>query len=656
MTLDISLDKDKRNSNFGSGIFEVDYKYEYPRELDLKPGSPLHKEIVTKIMTYAQESHWEMKNRYDSWAAVDKTLTAFVSPETLTRAKMDKTVDIPVVVPITYATMETLLTYMTSVFLTDIIFKYAGADGSPEAALGAAQLEHIISIHCVKRRVGLALHTMWRDMFAYGAGVVSPTWFVKEGRQTVVEKEGFYDYLGKFVPLPSKAKRGERRILFEGNQLENVDPYCWLPDPHVSACDIQKGEFCGWVVRTNKPSLLTEEVVGNGDIFNVKYLEHTSGKSMIMGEAKAERWRSTSDKGRGSEPIASSTKPYDVIYMYVNLIPEEWGLGKGDYPEKWLFGLAAEEVIIQARPVELDHDDYPVTSCASTSDGYSSTPISHLEVFNGLQSTLDWFFTSHVANVRKAVNDMIVYDPQLIYSRDLRQPGSGKLIRTRKAAWGKGIDNAIKQLEVKDVTRNHIADAGFIMEIIQRVSAATDPLQGIMRSGGERRSATEARDTRMGAISKMEKMAKMISMQAMTDIANFFALHTQQLMSEETYVEIAEDWEKKLRDEFGLSGRRYKVAAEDLIIDYKVVAHDGTMPGGEYVDSWVLLYQTLAKSPELAQQFDMVRIFKHIARKMGAKDLSGFEVKTKVEPTEDVLREEERGNLIPIEGEEPELF
>ncbi len=80
MNYNASLDRDKRNTGIGSGIFDVDYKYEYPRELDLKPGSTLHKDLVTKIMTYAQESHWEMKNRYDSWAAVDKTLTAFVSP------------------------------------------------------------------------------------------------------------------------------------------------------------------------------------------------------------------------------------------------------------------------------------------------------------------------------------------------------------------------------------------------------------------------------------------------------------------------------------------------------------------------------------------------------------------------------------------------
>ena len=40
---------------------------------------------------------------------------------------------------------------------------------------------------------------------------------------------------------------------------------------------------------------------------------------------------------------------------------------------------------------------------------------------------------------------------------------------------------------------------------------------------GERKSATESRDTRSGALSRVEKAARLMSMQAMQDIAYMFS-------------------------------------------------------------------------------------------------------------------------------------
>lgn len=644
----ISIDRREGSPESSTPASLASYDYKYPKGLNLKPGSELHQKLLGMVTEFANESHREMQPRYDSWSAIDKSLTAFVSPDDLTAVKKDKTKDIPVVVPITYATLETLLTYMTAVFLTDTIFRYKGI--GPEDAVGAALLEHVVNVHCVKTKVGLALHTMWRDNFAYGRGTVAPTWYIKEGRRTTfVEDEGMFDNLLKWIPFPGKKKKGERRILFEGNKLENIDPYCYLPDPNVAACDIQSGEFVGWMVRKNRLTLLAEEETSDGDIFNAKYLRHIGGRSQILELGKSERVKSMEDKAGSGSPSVMA-RPMDVLYMYVNLIPKERELGKGDYPEKWLFAVVGEEIIIQARPVGLDHDDFPVTECATTTDGYSATPISSLEVFQGLQSTLDWLFTSHVANVRKAVNDMLVYDPSLIYTADLRKPGPGKLIRARKTAWGRGIKDAIQQLNVTDVTRGHINDVGFIMDIIQRVASTPDLMQGIMRAGGERRSATEFRETKLGAVSRLEKTGKIISMQAMTDIANFFALHTQQLMKEETYVKVTGEWETVLRQEYGKTDMNFKVTPKDLMIDYDIISHDGTSPGGEYADTWVNLFQTMAKNPWLAGNFDMVRVFKHIARLLGAKNLNDFELKTKVLPNETVEAEAGKGNIVAVEG------
>jgi hypothetical protein len=52
---------------------------------------------------------------------------------------------------------------------------------------------------------------------------------------------------------------------------------------------------------------------------------------------------------------------------------------------------------------------------------------------------------------------MLIVDPSLINMADLEDPKPGKLIRMRRAAWGRGVENAVKQLNVNDITRQHIS-------------------------------------------------------------------------------------------------------------------------------------------------------------------------------------------------------
>ena len=208
----------------------------------------------------------------------------------------------------------------------------------------------------------------------------------------------------------------------------------------------------------------------------------------------------------------------------------------------------------------------------------------------------------------------------------------------------------IKQLDVRDVTGGHISDAATLMEMIQRTTAATDVVAGIRRGGGERVSATEARDTRVSALSRMEKAAKIIGMQSHQDIAYMFGQHTQQLMSEDMKVKLMGDWPEKYAEEYGEGFA--SVSPDDLSMDFDIIPHDGAIPGGEPVDLWVSLFQVLAAQPEVAAEFDLKRIFIHMARQMGAKNVHDFiKREPQVKPDEEVMGEVDRGNLIPAGGE-----
>jgi len=463
----------------------------------------------------------------------------------------------------------------------------------------------------------------------------------------------------RFISTGPKKDR-EESILYEGNRLKNIDPYRYLPDPNVPIHDVQQGEFVGWIESTNYMKLIELEK-NDPDVFNVKYLKGMTGDT-----GKSQFNKSKTESGRSdrfnltTQMAASSTSPIDVIWMYWTLIPKDQKLGTGEYPEKWLIGLAADKVVICAKPLSLNHDMYPVAVCAPDYDGYSATPVSRLELMYGMQEALDWLFNSHISNVRKAINDMLIVDPSLINMADLEDPRPGKLIRMRRAAWGRGVENAVKQLQVADITRNHIGDAASIIDYMQRTSAATDSLSGMVRKSGERVTAEESKSTRSSALSRLTKAAKIASLQAMRDIGYMFAVHTQQLMKQDTYVKAVGQWPDVLMQEYVAANARagrIKVTPFDLIVEYDVMIKDGSVQGSEYADSWIEVFRVLTQQPVLFQSFDMVRIFKHIARIMGAKDINEFVMQTGMPPAvnaqlmgqDQIDQGVQQGNVVPIE-------
>lgn len=635
-----------------------DIGYTYPNDLDLRPASPDHGKLLKEIYIRALESSNEMSKRYASWKKVDESLTAYVKLDDAETAikNIDDRKPLSIVVPYSYATLETILTYFVSAFLENPIFKYEGS--SPEDVIGAILLEKVIEQQTMQFKTALNLHTMFRDGLSYGMGVVTPTWDKKWGWKSVVQDSGFMSALfGKFISY-GKVRGREETILFEGNRLKNIDPYMFLPDPNVPIHDLQQGEFVGWIEQTNYMKLLELEK-NDKDIFNVKYLKGlgSGGRSQFN--------KSRTDTGRGTKfgtatyGSEMSTSPIDVIWMYWTLVPRDQKLGSKEYPEKWLFGLAADKVLICAKPLSLNHNMYPVAVCAPDFDGYSATPVSRLELMYGMQTALDWLFSSHIANVRKAINDMLIVDPSLINMADLEDPRPGKLVRMRRAAWGRGVENAVKQLAVTDITRSHIGDAASIIEYMQRTSAATDSVSGMIRKSGERVTAEETRGTRTSALSRLTKAAKIASLQAMQDIGYMFAVHTQQLMEQETYIKATGQWQDVLLAEYGATARngRIKVSPFDLIVDYDLVIKDGSTNVGEYAESWVEIFRVLTQQPMLYQNFDMVRIFKHIARIMGAKDINEFILNSGPVPNVDVNATTQEsidkgvqsGNMVPIE-------
>ncbi len=636
----------------------IDHGYDYPEDQNWRPGFEKHDKLVSRVMQYARESYDRMSRRHSDWREIDRVLKAYTylptpgSPKDKvgTDEHGDQKDDIRrIVMPVSYVVLETLLTYFTTAFLQPPIFEYEGS--GPEDVLGGLLLTHTVQTQVHKNAVPLALHTAWRDMFAYGVGYASPIWHREMGRTVRQQPTGFLDSMrAMFIPTGREKVLSDYEVLFEGNKLMNIDPYLALPDPNVAAHEVQDGEFFGWIDESVLSGLLREEAGPGGNLFNVRYLKDLGGNLTSTLRNRGER-----NKRKDDPPAMSS--PVDIVYMYVDLFPDDWDLPGGNMPETWVFGVAADKILIKAERLNLAHGKIPVAAGAPDTDGYSATPLSRLLAIEELQMLIDFLYTSHVENIKRVLNDNIVYDPTLINTYDLQDNRPGKRIRLRKRAWGKGgiKDNAIFQLDVKDITQQNVQEALFLMEQAKGATSTMENLAGQMAPRTTRISASESQSTRMSGLARLERPAQLVSCQFMLAIARMFASNVQQFMSQEVYVKTVGELEQRLRSDFGMQPKagRIQVSPWDLLVAYDINVHDGAVPGKEDTQIWSELFQILGQNPELAQAFDVVRIFKHIARQMGARNVDQFVRQQPIEvmPDEQVAQNLDRGNLAPIGGD-----
>jgi hypothetical protein len=252
---------------------------------------------------------------------------------------------------------------------------------------------------------------------------------------------------------------------------------------------------------------------------------------------------------------------------------------------------------------------------------------------------------------------MLIVDPSLVNMEDLENPSPGKLIRLRRSAWGRGVAGAVEQLKIQDITSNNMRDAEQIMSLMQKASAATDSTMGIQRSGGERVTAQEFSGTMEMAVSRLEHIAKIISKQYMTDLAYFHASHTQQLMDQEVYAKACGEWPERLMEEFALDpSKPMKISPFDILADFDIIYRDGTSVTADALsnDFWTRNFAAILQSDKLGS-FDAVRIFQHMARLNGAKNVREFISKdggilnALIQPDQNVAAGAQAGNLVPMD-------
>lgn len=629
------------------GVNFPEYRSRYPEGLNLKPGERDHDRILKALTNRISDSYDAIKTRHAGWRKLDENTTAYIPLNELEKRvkASDDRKPVQIVIPMTYATLDTLLSFYMS-FLEDPIYRYT-TEGSTEDIIGTVLLERHVNQQASRFKHPLALHTLARDGFMYGVGAVAPVWTQVEGFKTSRIAENVF---GNSV---SQRVR-ERVVQYEGNKLQSIDTYKLLLDPSVSVAAYQDGEYIGWYDRTSKNALLTRERQDSA-IFNVKYLKQIDARSGIL--SLSETGRSTKFGQKDFYDPNNTLTPADVVWMYVDLVPsdEEWQLSRGEANEKWMFGIAGDSIIVAASKLELDHNMFPVVLCAPDYDGHSTTPMGRMEITYGMQQSLDFLFNARLSNLRKLVNMLFAVDPSLINLPDLMDTRDGMIARLRKDAWGRGLlKDAIMPIPVNDFSSNVFGDINFLMSVNDRATAATEQQQGIAQRSRDRVTATEIQALATGSGSKLSKMVQLMFWQYHYDLSYIMAKQTVQLADENIWIELMGPGEEQLRMIYGTE-QRIPITPDQLRMGL-VQIHDGSNPAMGDATAWTQFLQNASQIPELMQAYDLARIAAQFLRLQGIRNPESMrrkqmpQMQAQVMPDEQVQQQLQAGNILPMRG------
>lgn len=614
----------------------------------LRYGTQLHTFIVEAIKRRRDFSREKMRERHAKWRKAEEGFLSYMpekDSDKIRKAKRDTSGEpqfTTVYMPYDYAMLMSAHTYWTSVFLgRNPVFQYQGTHGAAQSAEQA--VETIVSYQTNVGRMTPSFYVWLLDVGKYGVGIVGDYW---QDEKIIINREVEVPDTWMGVDLGTTQKEMRRVAMpgYQGNKIYNVRPYDFFPDPRVTMGEFQNGEFAGRYTELGWNKIA--KASASGDYFNIDVLRqvrHSGSRSL--------------DRDTGSSQVVRPFLPGEQLYMehmdmdfvellemYVELIPRDWGLDSTTFPEKWVFVVANDSVLVHAQPLGLMHNKFPFGVIEYEPDGYAMFKRGIMDIAKPMTDILNWLVNTHFYNTRKALNDMFVVDPSRIVMKDVTDPNPGKIIRLKEEMYGTDVREAITQLPVQNYTQGHMNDTQMIVGMLQRVTGVNDSIMGMLNQSG-RKTATEVRTSSTFGVNRLKTNAEFFSCTGFSDISQIILQQTQQFMDTPKKLRLAGDmWQQPGAES------QLMVRPEDIQGFYDFVPVDGTLPVDRFalVNMWGQLLQQMANAPQVLQSYDMGKIFAYIAQLGGLKNIQNFKVQLG-DPAQ-LQQQATAGNVIPIGG------
>lgn len=619
----------------------------------LRYDSDKHTKIRDAIRDRIAHAEYAVQKKSTEYAENEERFMAYMPTTEVEAARQVKrdngepqyvTMDIPY----SYAVLLSWHTYITSVFLSrSPVIQFSGRHGETEQ-----QVQSVEAIMDYQTQIGghLVPYYLWiLDTAKYGVGIVGEYWDEEVIQVSSIVEEPM-TYLG--IPIGNKTKKVKKtqRVKgYMGNRLFNVRPQDFIFDSRVSLMNFQDGEFCGRFIDISWNKLIRRATYGQ--YYNIEALrKHKHNQNTRRGGTTAAYRDTGSSQLELPDAIAqenttlwddNKTPDYStLVEMHIELIPKEWGLGDSDYPEKWVFTLADDEVIIESQPYDSIHGKFPYGVLEYEFEAYGLQKRSMLDMLDPLNDTITWLVNTHFYNVRSILNGQFLVDPTRVTIKDFKSEGGGRMVRLKPAGYGQDIRTMFTQISTVDVTQNHLRDTQVVGDLIQRISGVTDNIMGMVNAGG-RKTATEVRSSNVFGANRLKTQAEYFSAMGFAPLSQRLLQNTQQKYDAEMKFKLAGD----LLEE----GQKFiEVNPESIVGFYDFVPVDGSLPVDRFaqVTMWTQLMNQMRNMPEVMATYDIGGIFAWVAQLGGLKNIKRFRIN--VRPDAAIAQDAAAGNIVGV--------
>lgn len=609
--------------------------------VEVKYGTPQHKRLMKEITSRLKLSRDALDKRTTEWANNEDLFMAYMPAKDADAArKLDRKNGVPsfttVAVPYSYATLLAAHTYYTSVFLSrSPVFQVTGRHG--ESQNSEMAVESLLDYQLMSGNNLVPFYGWLLDPGKYGIGWLGQYWDKEE--VTVVSYQDIPETRFGFKTGKIIREAVEETVVgYNGLRYFNVRPQDMFIDPRLPASQFQQGEFCARYTELGMHKVRAREVAGQ--YYNIEVAKKTSTNAKDRDRGSPRTMLPNEDTNETSWQASDRDPMYLGLHeFHWEIVPRDYGLGRSEKPQKWVFTVSGESVIISAQPLGLLSNRFPFNCLEHEVDSYSLWKRGLLEVMDPLNKTIEWLFNSHFYNVRAMLNNQLVVDPSRIVMKDFENPEPGRLLRLKPIAYGSDTRTAVSQLAVGDITRSHVNDTQLVAELLQRVSGVNDTVMGMMEGG--RKTATEIRQSTTFGINRLKTNCEYFSAMGFGPLTQQAIQTTQQMY----------DMERKFRivgNAAQWADRFVNVTPGDIAGFYDFVPVDGTLPVDRFAQAnlWKELLMNVQALPQLQNGYDVPKIFSFVAQLAGLKNIDQFRVQTM--DNAGLQQQVQAGNMVPV--------
>lgn len=588
------------------------------------------RKIVAYVKACAEMSHSKISKRYDHWREADRAHDVYVRPDaTAFREKA--------VIADTRAVADTVLTYqMAALTGRNPMFQLEGLDRKSRKV--GSILERVL--HSQMRRTAgeasIAQHIL--DNIRYGFGPTKVVWNGKTNQ----------------------------------NQLVNLNPRRTFPDPRANTSNHEDYQF--WVLADHASY---DALVATGlypKLRKYPALRNRNGIASKQGW-NCHRWTQEEGRGLSIDPAAPTSTTGDSQGYFKlgdsRVYDECWVklpgymIGLPGIEAAWFVITVLDEEVVIRFQLNPYGRQFPILPGGLYHDCHKTFGQSLYDLLLPMHDIATWLLRSRIDNVQAALNNLIFVDPTQVMIPDLIDRNPWGVVRTLPGAKpGEGVFIA----QVPDITRGHWNDIAALSDMKQRLSAASDAQQGMPTS--DVRTATEIQRLSQLGSQRLGVLARIMSATSIRPMVRMMVANIQDSLDFQGSIRIdPHNMPGQLADMVQDGYLDFSVADLQGDIDYLVI--DGTLPmePTRNADTWMNMLQIMGQTG-LHMEYKMGKIAEEAIRALGVGDLDQFRISPEeqakgptpsqqamqmeaargasVQPAEQVAREVERGNIVPM--------